>query len=413
MTKFLCDWGSSDSNMLLFFLLASFLLGLLAGWLMWRKRIEELTASLAQRDKDVLAFKAELVQKDNDIQQHQTDLANIRTRAKGLHEEKGQIYASLQSCNEENARLTDVSKQYSLQVGQLNAANADLNAKLTDVLSTPVIAAPVAMAAMETTAATPDYDIPMEIVTSPEAIAMPGIAVADESLRRDDLQLIEGVGSGIEDLMNDAGIFTFHQLASAPESQIQAILEAGGPAYAIHNAGSWQNQARMAHNEQWSELRAYQESLKAEQAAEEEEIIEEAIATVATEAAPIEIVEAPTAIVETPTEIEETVDDEVPTAPPTDTQVAMAAVPIGQKDDLKIIEGIGPKIEEILNNAGVLTFRHLADAPVAKIQEILNAAGPRFRVHNPATWGEQAELACGWKWTELKTLQEKLTGGKA
>jgi predicted flap endonuclease-1-like 5' DNA nuclease len=406
MTKFLCDWGSSDSNMLLFFLLASFLLGLLAGWLMWRKRIEELTASLAQRDKDVLAFKAELAQKDNDIQQHQTDLANIRSRAKGLHEEKGQIYASLQSCNEENARLTDVSKQYSLQVGQLNATNAELNAKLTDVLSTPVIvAAPVAMSAMETetTVATMDYDIPMEIVTNTDVMAIPTVAV-DDSLRRDDLQLIEGIGSGIEELMNDAGIFTFNQLASAPESQIQAILEAGGSSYSMHSAESWQNQARMAHNEQWSELRAYQESLKAEQAAEEEEIIEEAIATIATEPS-IEIVEAPTEIVET-------VDEEVPTAPPTDTQVAMAAVPIGQKDDLKIIEGIGPKIEEILNNAGVLTFRQLADAPVAKIQEILNAAGPRFRVHNPATWGEQAELACGWKWTELKTLQEKLTGGK-
>ncbi len=78
---------------------------------------------------------------------------------------------------------------------------------------------------------------------------------------------------------------------------------------------------------------------------------------------------------------------------------------------MKIIEGIGPKIEELLNNAGVLTFRQLADAPVEQIQGILNAAGPRFRVHNPATWGEQAELACGWKWTELKTLQDKLIGG--
>ncbi len=402
MTKFLCDWGSSDSNMLLFFLLSSFLLGLLAGWLMWRKRVEELTASLAQRDKDVLAFKAELAQKDNDIQQHQTDLANIRTRAKGLHEEKGQIYASLQGCNEENARLTEMSKQYSLQVGQLNAANMDLNTKLTEVLAMPVVAAPVAMAAAVETS---EEIIPTEVATTTtEATAVPSIAVADESLRRDDLQLIEGIGSGIEELMNDAGIFTFNQLASAPESQIQAILEAGGPAYAMHNAGSWQNQARMAHNEQWSELRAYQESLKAGQAAAEEEIIDEAIATVATD--------IPLEIVEMPAEIVEVIEAETPATTPADTEVTMMAAATGQKDDLKIIEGIGPKIEELLNNAGVLTFRQLADAPVESIQAILNAAGPRFRVHNPATWGEQAELACGWKWTELKALQDKLTGGK-
>ncbi len=291
MTKFLCDWGSSDSNMLLFFLLSSFLLGLLAGWLMWRKRLEEMTASLAQRDKDVLAFKAELAQKDNDIQQLQNDLANIRTRAKGLHEEKGQIYASLQGCNEENARLTEASKQYSLQVGQLNAANADLNAKLTDALSVPVAVAPVAIVAVETESevVASEYNVPMEIVTNEEAMTVPILAATDESLRRDDLQLIEGIGSSTEDMMNDAGIFTFQQLAAAPESQIQAILEAGGSAYSMHNAGSWQNQARMAHSEQWSELRAYQESLKAIQAAAEEEIIEEAIATVATDV-PIEIV---------------------------------------------------------------------------------------------------------------------------
>jgi predicted flap endonuclease-1-like 5' DNA nuclease len=405
MTKFLCDWGSSDSNMLLFFLLSSFLLGLLAGWLMWRKKMEELAASLAQRDKDVLAFKAELAQKENEIQQYQTDLSNIRTRAKGLHEEKGQIYASLQACNEENARLTGVNQQYSLELGQLNASNTDLNLRLNDAMS-QAAAKVVAPIAIETVPPNNNItaEVPLEIATPSNPIAM---AVAEDSLRRDDLQLIEGINPHIEGLMNDASVFTFKQLADAPESQIEAILEAGGPAFAMHTASSWQTQARMAYNEQWSELRAYQESLKAGQQAAEEEIVEEAVASVSTEIP--EVIETP--IVE-PEAILMEVEPEVAAETPTDNDMTMMAAATGQKDDLKIIEGIGPKIEELLNNAGILTFRQLADASVEEVQAILNAAGPRFRVHNPATWGQQSELAYAWKWDELKALQDKLNGGR-
>jgi large subunit ribosomal protein L27 len=81
-------------------------------------------------------------------------------------------------------------------------------------------------------------------------------------------------------------------------------------------------------------------------------------------------------------------------------------------DDLKKIEGIGPKIAELLIEGGIVTFADLAAAPVERVQEILDAAGPRYRVHNPATWGKQAELAAAGKWNELKAWQDELNGGK-
>jgi len=80
---------------------------------------------------------------------------------------------------------------------------------------------------------------------------------------------------------------------------------------------------------------------------------------------------------------------------------------------LKIIEGIGPKIAELLNNEGITTFADLAAAPVEKIQAILEAAGPRYNIHNPATWADQAALARDGKMDELKEWQDKLNGGKA
>lgn len=82
-------------------------------------------------------------------------------------------------------------------------------------------------------------------------------------------------------------------------------------------------------------------------------------------------------------------------------------------DDLKIVEGIGPKIEEVFNAAGIQTWNDLATASVDKLKELLASAGSRYAMHDPSTWGEQAALARDGKFAELKDLQEKLDGGKA
>lgn len=90
----------------------------------------------------------------------------------------------------------------------------------------------------------------------------------------------------------------------------------------------------------------------------------------------------------------------------------VAEVADTQKDDLTKVEGIGPKIAELFNNAGIATFAQLADTSVERMQEILDAAGSRFAVHNPSTWAKQAELARDGKWDELKAWQDELDGGK-
>ena len=82
-------------------------------------------------------------------------------------------------------------------------------------------------------------------------------------------------------------------------------------------------------------------------------------------------------------------------------------------DDLKKIEGIGPKIEEILKAASINTFAELASASQKTIKEILIGAGPKYSIYNPSSWSEQASLARDEKWDELKTLQDELNGGKA
>lgn len=107
---------------------------------------------------------------------------------------------------------------------------------------------------------------------------------------------------------------------------------------------------------------------------------------------------------------------DIPAAKPAKKAAAVKIeLPSGKKikqDDLKMVEGIGPKIEGLLHDIGIKTWQALADAPLEKVQQMLDDAGPRYRIHSPTTWAKQAKLAADAKWAELEELQDRLDGGK-
>jgi large subunit ribosomal protein L20 len=81
-------------------------------------------------------------------------------------------------------------------------------------------------------------------------------------------------------------------------------------------------------------------------------------------------------------------------------------------DDLTKVEGIGPKIRQILADAGINTFAKLAETSVDRIKELLTAAGPRFKIADPTTWPEQAGLAAAGNWIAFNKLTAELKGGR-
>ncbi len=83
------------------------------------------------------------------------------------------------------------------------------------------------------------------------------------------------------------------------------------------------------------------------------------------------------------------------------------------KDDLKKVEGIGPKIESLLNDAGIHSFARLSISSAAYVKQILTKAGDRYAMHDPTTWAKQAEMADKGLWTKLQKWQDKLDGGRA
>ena len=102
----------------------------------------------------------------------------------------------------------------------------------------------------------------------------------------------------------------------------------------------------------------------------------------------------------------------VESKPKADTKAKAVKIVASVKDDLKKIEGIGPKIEEILNTAGIISFADLSNSGTDELKSLLSTAGKRYQIHNPSTWVQQAHLAAAGKWDELQNWQDELSGGK-
>ena len=82
------------------------------------------------------------------------------------------------------------------------------------------------------------------------------------------------------------------------------------------------------------------------------------------------------------------------------------------QDDLALIEGIGPKIAEILYQNGIKTYGQLARIEPARLRLLLDEAGPAYRIADPTSWPEQASWAAVGNWGRLQALKDELDAGR-
>ena len=78
-----------------------------------------------------------------------------------------------------------------------------------------------------------------------------------------------------------------------------------------------------------------------------------------------------------------------------------------------LIDGISPKIAELLQGCGIRSYGQLATANVAQLRDILDGAGTRFRFADPESWPYQARLAAAGEWDALMSWQRNLHGNTA
>jgi predicted flap endonuclease-1-like 5' DNA nuclease len=216
-----------------------------------------------------------------------------------------------------------------------------------------------------------DHDAPVMVAAAPAPQSTGGAAGLGALFTSDNLQIIEGIGPKIEELLHASGINTWADLAKASFERLRQILDDAGPSYRVHNPGTWSEQASLAAAGKWEELIVLQKALDAGE---------------------------DTGAGESDSKLEK-----------------MAVKLLGfsmNPNDLKVVEGIGPKIEDLLKADGIRTWSDLAVASTDRIQAVLDAAGDNFRLANPGSWARQAAMAAAGDWVELKALQNELQGGK-
>jgi predicted flap endonuclease-1-like 5' DNA nuclease len=117
---------------------------------------------------------------------------------------------------------------------------------------------------------------------------------------------------------------------------------------------------------------------------------------------------APSHVVETPEGIARR---DAPVLRGAEEEVGAPVLKAIEPDDLKLIEGIGPKISSLLQEAGIVTFAHLASTDVKRLKQIIADAG-LTALADPTSWPEQAGLAATGQWDALEALQDELKGGR-
>jgi predicted flap endonuclease-1-like 5' DNA nuclease len=286
LKRFLCDWGSSDSNMLLFFLLVSYLLGLLTGWLIWGRKIEAMLQKITDKDTTIADINAKLLAKEAEANTANANIQAMNLIIKQHEEEKGQLRTDLASSQElgatlrqeldEATALIPVPIPTALAVGMAISPELDINNTIEEkttventvgeVVETPPV---VEEAVIEDNIVAEILETPtvaMETAFTTEKIAEETPQNEEETasapIRTDDLKKIEGIGPKIAELCNGIGIFTWKQLSETSVETLQTMLDNAGKRYQIHNPSTWPAQALMAHEGRFDELKVYQDHLK-------------------------------------------------------------------------------------------------------------------------------------------------------
>lgn len=211
--------------------------------------------------------------------------------------------------------------------------------------------------------------------TNPKVESVTTVAKSDpySKLKSTNLQVVEGIGPKMDELLKKNGINNWKDLSGYNAKGLRTLLDNENPTrYKIIDPSTWAEQATYAANGKWNVLTEFQKNLDT---------------------------------------------GRTNTLGKTDAKVEKLMIRLGylkkwKQDDLKAVEGIGPKIEGLFHAAGIKTWKALSEASVDSLKDILKVAGDRYRLADPGTWPEQARMANEGLWDKLNEYQDFLQGGK-
>lgn len=220
----------------------------------------------------------------------------------------------------------------------------------------------------------------------------------------DDLEQIEGVGPAFSRALQGSGLRTFEAVRDADEQTLRAAIERAGLKFAP-SLPTWNRQAGYLASGDSAGFAAYTEYLVAGQdpvsLAGSEAVASDAESTKFGQTEPENLRDA-SSFVATDGQV-------VPQG--LDASVAVAGDASKARDNLQRVEGIGPRIDQALQNSGINTFRDLSRASEQRLRAALEAAGLSF-APSLTTWAEQATLLARGDEDGFVALTSRLIAGR-
>ena len=173
----------------------------------------------------------------------------------------------------------------------------------------------------------------------------------DDFSNCDQFSCIRGIDSTTQETLHKAGFVRFSDLEKATQSELEAALSGNDHQFSSSDFSRWSRLSVLAGKGDWAGFEKLQASLAAPKVSE--------------------------------------MGSEQPVAAPADAA----------GDDLTKVRGIGPATAELLNGAGITTFRDLADAGISRLQKILDTGGAKFDAIDPSLWCRQAQFQLSGTWT--------------
>ncbi|MEZ4995656.1 MAG: helix-hairpin-helix domain-containing protein [Saprospiraceae bacterium] len=417
LSQYFSSWDQADSYAVLAIALIGFLFGLLIGYLLRGPRVRRLRNDLKESEQQLLlarqelgGMKDQLDQKEADLQRVNYDLVEMTEKVDKLEEDKAKLYKDIFHANQEVEKQQATVRSYLTTIEDLNNQIAEL-----EDAHEPEDAADLNIVQGETTPSdqatyTVGSTPPVDVSVSEDAYnrmerfeaKLAQLEAENQALKKQMENLHPGVATTTTKspaVDSSALIFEIDDVDEEPDLQINSDKQVLSEKIIVTDI----------EKDDLTKIDGVGPFLQTK-------LHEMGIYTYAEIAGwdTNRIAEVTEKIGYFPGRIEK--DDWVGQANQLyqlkQSNPAALATPTPQEDDLKIVEGIGPKIEQLLKDAGIYTWHDLADTDLERLQAILDQAGERYRIHDPGTWAEQARLAADGRWDDLNTLQEELKGGR-
>lgn len=185
---------------------------------------------------------------------------------------------------------------------------------------------------------------------------------------RDDLTRIKGIGPATARLLRKANIQSFQDLYECDSEKLRRIVSANRSNFDLGQVGLWTQQAKYAMDGDWAGIKEFQ--LK--NCLDFEDVSDRA-------------------------------KNELRNQRESKPTESKSSAP----DDLTLIRGIGPAVQQVLQDKDVTQFDQISEMTSQGLKDLFRGQESRFQLIDPASWIAQAKHICSRRLESVEAISEE------